>query len=166
MRWFQYGTFCPLFRLHGFRGPSQVLEPAMTGLPNEVWSYGDEAYEILAEHLRLRERLRPYVMAQMRTAAETGLPPMRPLFLEFPDDPAAWQVEDAFLLGPDLLVAPVIGGRRPGPGRLSARRRAVDRRVDRRGARGRPDGQPWPLRSSASRCSCATAPGLPSEVES
>ncbi|MEV6607050.1 glycoside hydrolase family 31 protein [Kutzneria sp. NPDC051319] len=107
VRWFQYGAFCPLFRLHGFRGPSQVLEPAMTGLPNEVWSYGDEAYEILAEHMRLRERLLPYVTAQMRAAAETGLPPMRPLFLEFPDDPGAWLVEDAFLLGPDLLVAPV-----------------------------------------------------------
>ena len=107
VRWFQYGAFCPLFRLHGFRGPSQVLEPAMTGLPNEVWSYGDEAYEILADHLRLRERLRPYLMAQMRAAAETGLPPMRPLFLEFPDDPGSWLVADAFLLGPDLLVAPI-----------------------------------------------------------
>ncbi|MCO1580370.1 glycoside hydrolase family 31 protein [Crossiella sp. SN42] len=107
VRWFQYGTFCPLFRLHGFRGSEQVLEPAMTGLANEVWSYGEEAYPILAEHLRLRERLRPYVMEQMRTAAETGLPPMRPLFLEFPDDPRSWLVEDEFLLGPDLLVAPV-----------------------------------------------------------
>ncbi len=107
VRWFQYGTFCPLFRLHGFRGPAQVLEPGMTGRPNEVWSYGDAAYAVLADHLHLRERLRPYVMAQMRTAAATGLPPMRPLFLEFPDDPMAWQVEDAFLLGPDLLVAPV-----------------------------------------------------------
>jgi alpha-D-xyloside xylohydrolase len=107
VRWFQYGTFCPLFRLHGFRGPGQILEPGMTGLPNEVWSYGDAAYAILADHLHLRERLRPYVMAQMRTAAATGLPPMRPLFLEFPDDPEAWRVEDAFLLGPDLLVAPV-----------------------------------------------------------
>ncbi|MEU4769379.1 glycoside hydrolase family 31 protein [Actinosynnema sp. NPDC023794] len=107
VRWFQYGTFCPLFRLHGFRGPSQVLEPAMTGLPNEVWSYGDEVYPILVDHLHLRERLRPYVMEQMRAAAATGLPPMRPLFLEFPDDERAWEVDDAFLLGPDLLVAPV-----------------------------------------------------------
>ncbi|MET9225723.1 glycoside hydrolase family 31 protein [Lentzea sp. NPDC003310] len=107
VRWFQYGTFCPLFRLHGNRGAGHGLEPGMTGLPNEVWSYGEEAYEILAAHLRLRERLRPYVMEQMRTTAETGLPPMRPVFLEFPDDPAAWRVDDAFLLGPDLLVAPV-----------------------------------------------------------
>ncbi|MFC8450454.1 TIM-barrel domain-containing protein [Kitasatospora sp. NPDC057223] len=107
IRWFQYGAFCPLFRLHGFRGPEQKLEPAMTGLANEVWSYGEEAYGILSGYLHLRERLRPYVMRQMETAAEQGLPPMRPLFVEFPADPAAWQADDAFLLGPDLLVAPV-----------------------------------------------------------
>jgi alpha-D-xyloside xylohydrolase len=118
VRWFQYSAFCPLFRLHGFRGPAQKLEPAMTGAPNEVWSYGEEAYEILTAFLHLRERLRPYIMEQMRTAAATGLPPMRPLFLEFPDDPEAWQVEDAFLLGPDLLVAPVT--------EAGARARAVD----------------------------------------
>jgi alpha-D-xyloside xylohydrolase len=107
VRWFQYGTFCPLFRLHGFRGSGHDFGTAVTGLPNEVWSYGDAAYPILADHLRLRERLRPYIMRQMRAAAATGLPPMRPLFLEFPDDSRAWRVEDAFLLGPDLLVAPV-----------------------------------------------------------
>src|SRR6266702_5305228 len=38
VRWFQYGTFCPLFRLHGFRGHGRILEPGMSGLPNEVWS--------------------------------------------------------------------------------------------------------------------------------
>ena len=79
----------------------------MTGGPNEVWSYGEEVYEILRELLFLRERLRPYVMEQMRLAHEQGLPPMRPLFVDFPDDPDAWDVEDAFLFGPDILVAPV-----------------------------------------------------------
>ncbi|MFJ6216031.1 TIM-barrel domain-containing protein [Streptomyces sp. NPDC092296] len=107
VRWFQYGAFCPLFRLHGFREPMAPLSPAMTGGPNEVWSYGEDAYRILREYLLLRERLRPYVLEQMRTAAATGVPPMRPLFLEFPQDEAAWAVEDCFLLGPDLLVAPV-----------------------------------------------------------
>jgi alpha-D-xyloside xylohydrolase len=127
VRWFQYGTFCPLFRLHGFRGPAQVLEPAMTGRPNEVWSYGDEVYQILADHLRLRERLRPYLMRQMRTTAETGLPPMRPLFLEFPEDPQAWRVEDAFLFGADLLVAPVTeAGVRERPVHLPAGARWTD----------------------------------------
>ncbi len=107
VRWFQYGVFCPLLRLHGFREPSAELDPSMTGGPNEVWSYGEEVYEILRELLFLRERLRPYVMEQMRLAHEQGLPPMRPLFVDFPGDPDAWDVEDAFLFGPDILVAPV-----------------------------------------------------------
>jgi alpha-D-xyloside xylohydrolase len=108
VRWFQYGAFCPLFRLHGFRDPRLPLGAEMTGGPNEVWSFGDEAYQRIERVLRLRERLRPYLMAQMRVAHETGVPPMRPLFVDFPADPAAWDVDDAFLLGPDLLVAPVL----------------------------------------------------------
>ena len=107
VRWFQYGVFCPLFRLHGFREPRKPLGPEMTGGPNEVWSYGEEAYAAIVEVLRLRERLRPYIMDIMRVAHERGIPPMRPLFVDFPDDADAWAVEDQFLLGPELLVAPV-----------------------------------------------------------
>ncbi|RNL82651.1 glycoside hydrolase family 31 protein [Halostreptopolyspora alba] len=108
VRWFQYGVFCPLLRLHGFREPFvDHLHPEMTGGPNEIWSYGEEVYELLKELLFLRERLRPYVMEQMRLAHERGLPPMRPLCVDFPDDERAWDVDDAFLFGPDVLVAPV-----------------------------------------------------------
>jgi alpha-D-xyloside xylohydrolase len=107
VRWFQYGAFCPLFRLHGNREPTMPFGLEQTGGPNEAWSYGPEAYEHICAMLFLRERLRPYIMTAMRTAHETGLPPMRPLFVDFPGDPAAWQVEDAYLFGPDLLVAPV-----------------------------------------------------------
>lgn len=108
VRWFQYGVFCPLLRLHGFREPfANTLHPGMTGGPNEVWSYGEEVYALLSELLFLRERLRPYVMEQMRLAHENGLPPMRPLFVDFPGDERAWDVDDAFLFGPDILVAPV-----------------------------------------------------------
>jgi alpha-D-xyloside xylohydrolase len=107
VRWFQYGVFCPLFRLHGTRLPWMPFTPAKTGGPNEVWSYGDEAYEHITAMLRLRERLRPYVLAQMRVASRSGIPPMRPLFVDFPDDASAWEVDDQFLFGPDLLVAPV-----------------------------------------------------------
>lgn len=107
-RWFQYGVFCPLFRLHGDRLPRLPTGHAMTGGPNEAWSYGDPAYERIAAALRLRERLRPYVHEQMRAAARTGLPPMRPLFVDFPGDPAAWDVDDEFMFGPDLLIAPVL----------------------------------------------------------
>ncbi|UYQ65001.1 TIM-barrel domain-containing protein [Streptomyces peucetius] len=107
IRWFQFGVFCPLFRLHGDREPRTPTSYAQSGGPNEVWSYGDEAYGIISGLLHLRERLRPYIHRQMRTAARTGLPPMRPLFLDHPDDPRAWRTDDQFLFGPDILVAPV-----------------------------------------------------------
>ncbi|SFT65334.1 alpha-D-xyloside xylohydrolase [Actinopolyspora lacussalsi subsp. righensis] len=107
VRWFQYGVFCPLFRLHGNRDPRMPLGPEMTGGPNEVWSFGERAYESIRETLFLRERLRPYLMEQMRVAHERGLPPMRPLFVDYPGDERVWDVEDQFLLGPDVLVAPV-----------------------------------------------------------
>jgi alpha-D-xyloside xylohydrolase len=108
VRWFQYGAFCPLFRLHGDREPRLPTGHAMTGGPNEVWSYGETAYEHIVNVLRLRERLRPYISDQMRIAASTGLPPMRPLFVDFPDDEHAWRIEDQFMFGPDLLIAPVL----------------------------------------------------------
>jgi len=108
VRWFQFGALSPIFRMHGDRAPRTALGREMTGGPNEVWSYGERAAEIMAEYMALRERLRPYLQQLMVEAAETGLPPMRALFLEFPDDPEAWQVADQFLLGPDLLVAPVL----------------------------------------------------------
>jgi alpha-D-xyloside xylohydrolase len=107
VRWFQFGVFTPICRLHGAREPFRMVNGELTGAENEVWSFGEATYRILAGLLALRERLRPYVMRQMRVAHETGLPPMRPLFLDFPADPASWQVADEFLLGADLLVAPV-----------------------------------------------------------
>ncbi|MBN1438435.1 MAG: glycoside hydrolase family 31 protein [Anaerolineales bacterium] len=105
VRWFQYGAFCPLFRLHGHRLPNADI---FHGGPNEVWSFGEEAYAIFREYLMLRERLRPYILDQMRIAHETGLPPMRPLFVDFPSDADCWAVEDEYLFGLDLLVAPVL----------------------------------------------------------
>jgi alpha-D-xyloside xylohydrolase len=105
VRWFQYGAFCPLFRLHGNREPGVPGE--ICGGPNEVWSWGPEVEAILGTYLKLRERLRPYVMAAMREASRSGLPPMRPLALAFPGQRQAWDCDDQFLLGPDLLVAPV-----------------------------------------------------------
>jgi alpha-D-xyloside xylohydrolase len=106
VRWFQYGLFCPLFRLHGFRMPNTAFWE--TGGPNEVWSFGEEAYAIIKDLLLMRERLRPYIMKQMDLAHEKGTPPMRPLFFDFPEDAAAWVVDDQFMFGPDLLVAPVL----------------------------------------------------------
>jgi alpha-D-xyloside xylohydrolase len=107
IRWFQYAVFCPLLRMHGHREPYEGAGAGHSGGPNELWSYGDEAYAVMRSYLDLRTRLTPYLLEQMDHATATGIPPMRPLFLEFPADPAAWEVEDQFLLGPDLLVAPV-----------------------------------------------------------
>jgi alpha-D-xyloside xylohydrolase len=107
VRWFQYGVFSPICRLHGHRMPMNELLPS-GGADNEVWSFGDEVYPILRELLFLRERLRPYIHLQMNIASETGLPPMRPLFVDFPDDPICETVEDQFMFGSEILVAPVL----------------------------------------------------------
>jgi alpha-D-xyloside xylohydrolase len=105
VRWFQFGVFSPIFRLHGHRLPN-IND--FNGAPNEVWSFGEMAYQIMKQYLFMRERLRPYIMGQMHHAHETGLPPMRPLFVDFPVDGVCYQVEDEYMFGPDLLVAPVL----------------------------------------------------------
>jgi alpha-D-xyloside xylohydrolase len=114
VRWFQYGAFCPLFRLHGNREPRMDTGWDMTGGPNEVWAYGEEAYRIVTGVMAMRERLRPYLHQQLDRASTEGLPAMRPLFVDFPDDPRAWAVEDQLMFGADILVAPVLeaGARR------------------------------------------------------
>lgn len=114
VRWFQYGAFCPLFRLHGDREPRTPTGWDMTGGPNEVWAFGDEAYQIIRDVMMMRERLRPYLHEQLDRACAEGLPAMRPLFVDFPDDPRAWDVDDQMMFGPDVLVAPVLeaGARR------------------------------------------------------
>lgn len=104
VRWFQFGVFCPLFRLHGYRQP---VTPE-TGGPNEVWSFGERAYGVIKELLFLRERLKPYIMEQMKTAHEKGTPVMRPVFFDFPRDAGAAGIEDQFMFGPDVMVAPVL----------------------------------------------------------
>jgi alpha-D-xyloside xylohydrolase len=114
IRWFQYGAFCPVFRLHGDREPH--TPPLGTtgggsfgsGAANEVWSYGEKAYEIFKKYLFLRERLRPYITEVMKAAHEKGTPPMRPLFFDFPQDNQAWEVDDEYMFGPDILVAPIL----------------------------------------------------------
>jgi alpha-D-xyloside xylohydrolase len=108
VRWFQYGVFCPLFRLHGVRQPLNGLYGAQSsGASNEVWSFGERNYEIIRNLLFLREKLKPYLRELNREAHEHGTPPMRPLYYDFPTDPAAINLADQFMLGPDLLVAPV-----------------------------------------------------------
>jgi alpha-D-xyloside xylohydrolase len=95
IRWFQFGTFCPIMRNHG------------TCDPKEIWRFGEEAEAILRDWIELHYQFLPYFYSLSRENHLTGLPFIRPLLMEFPDDPAAGGVADAFLFGPGLLVAPV-----------------------------------------------------------
>jgi alpha-D-xyloside xylohydrolase len=109
VRWFQYGAFCPIFRLHGFRDSDDFKH----GGPNEVWSFGEAAYGTIRRLLFLREALTPYILEHMREASRSGTPVMRPLFFDFPHDERAYDIDDQFMFGPDIMVAPVTeyGGR-------------------------------------------------------
>lgn len=114
VRWFQMATFMPVMRLHGDRAPAREVAAAdgsrrrQSGAGNELWSYGEDVYGILARYVHLREELRDYTREVMREAHESGQPVMRGLFHGFPDDPTAWRVSDQFLFGADILVAPVL----------------------------------------------------------
>lgn len=113
-RWFAWGAFCPVMRLHGDREPRQPQvgttggASCCSGAANEVWSYGEEVYEICRKYLDVREKMRDYTRSLMEEAHEKGTPVMRPLFYEFPEDETAWRVEDQYLYGGKLLVAPVL----------------------------------------------------------
>lgn len=114
IRWFEYGTFCPVMRLHGYRMPYQPQygttggAECVSGAPNEIWSYGDKVYEICKKYIEMREAMRPYVRRLMEEAHEKGTPVMRPLFYDFPEDKTCWENETQYMFGPEILVAPVM----------------------------------------------------------
>jgi alpha-D-xyloside xylohydrolase len=97
VRWFQYGAFCPIFRVHGTRTNNQ----------NELWSYGPRAQRILTLYDRLRYRMLPYLYTLAARTTFEGYTPMRALAFDFPMDHNALDISDQFMLGPSLLVAPV-----------------------------------------------------------
>jgi alpha-D-xyloside xylohydrolase len=74
---------------------------------NEVWSYGAETQVLLSKYVKVRESMMPYLTALAGNVTADGVPTMRPLWYEFPADPGAYVIDDQYLLGPDLLVAPV-----------------------------------------------------------
>ncbi|KAG9518478.1 glycoside hydrolase family 31 protein, partial [Aureobasidium melanogenum] len=112
-RWFQYGTFCPVMRLHGDREPHQPQHgttggaTCLSGAPNEVWSYGPEVLEICKKYMKIREGMREYTRNLMKEAHETGSPIIRPIFYDFPEDKKAWSIEDQQMYGPKYLVSPI-----------------------------------------------------------
>lgn len=114
VRWFQFGVFCPVTRLHGSRRRTpnqQERNPGVkerSGGDNEIWSFGEQAYPILKKLIELRERLRPYVHQYMEIASATGAPVMRPMFFDYPGDPVCYTLGDQYMFGEEILFAPIV----------------------------------------------------------
>jgi len=97
VRWFQFGAFSPIFRVHGTRNPDE----------NELWSYGPEAQKILVDYDNLRYRLMPYIYSQAWQVTSNHGTLMRPLVMDWRDDVDAQNIGDEYLFGPAILVSPV-----------------------------------------------------------
>ena len=117
VRWFQFGTFGAILRMHGDRAPHDI--PLLshdnkgggfcpTGQPNEIWSFGEEVYEILKTYTMLRIRMKPYIKRVMEEAHTTGAPAIRAMFFEFPLEKICWELYDQYMFGRDVLVAPIL----------------------------------------------------------
>lgn len=117
LRWFEFAVFSPILRMHGDRGPHDIPPLSdkeygggslYTGHPNELWSYGEEAFTIMKKHLERRQTLKPYIETLMKEASTTGAPIMRTMFYEFPNDAKCWELSDQYMFGSDYLVAPIL----------------------------------------------------------
>jgi alpha-D-xyloside xylohydrolase len=95
-RWIAFGLLSSHSRLHG------------SGSYRVPWAYDEEAVDVLRSFTRLKMRLMPYLAIAAEEAHRDGVPMMRPMVLEFPDDPTAAYLDRQYMLGPDLLVAPVM----------------------------------------------------------
>lgn len=94
-RWLPFGMLTSHSRCHGTP-------------PREPWAYGEKFTDEFRRAVELKYRLMPYVYAQAKDSADRGLPMLRALFFEFPDDAGAWTVDDEYLFGSNLLVAPLL----------------------------------------------------------
>ena len=97
LRWMQYGTLTPFCRNHSEIG----------NVDQYAWAWGDTVRDLVRDAIRLRYRLMPYLYATFVRATETGAPVQRPLVFDYQYDATVRDIDDQFLLGPDLLVAPV-----------------------------------------------------------
>ncbi|MGA2908544.1 MAG: TIM-barrel domain-containing protein [Terracidiphilus sp.] len=95
IRWFQFGTFCPIFRIHGYQSKT------------EMWNYGPEVEKILTEYDQLRYRLMPYIYSSAWGVTSRGEAVMQALPFVYPGELALRDVDDEFLFGNSLLVSPV-----------------------------------------------------------
>lgn len=96
-RWMQFGVFCPLSRAH-HEGDNAV----------EPWMFGDIVEKNAKAAIELKYQLFPYLYTYSRKAHDTGLPITRGLFMEYPGDPEALKIDNQFIFGEELLVAPVL----------------------------------------------------------
>ena len=94
-RWLVFGMLTSHSRCHGTP-------------PKEPWEYGEEFMNDFRLTVEMKYKLMPYVYAQAKDCTERGLPMVRALFVEFPDDAGSWLVEDEYLFGSDILVAPLM----------------------------------------------------------
>ena len=111
VRWFQFGLFSPVMRLHGSRNRHFEPTPGLkepSGDPNEIWSFGEKNFEILKNLIFIREKLKPYIITQMDIASEQGYPVMRPMFFEYPDDETCYALDSQYMFGDDIIFAPVV----------------------------------------------------------
>ena len=115
VRWFQFGVFCPVLRMHGYRRPykehgnmNDMSGECNTGSGNELWSFGPEVYEIMVRYIKIRERLIPYIESCLKISKNSGLPVMRPLFFDYPEDEKVYSISDEYMFGHELLVAPIL----------------------------------------------------------
>ena len=95
IRWYEFGTFCPLFRTHGTR-------PG-----NEPWSFGEVAEDIVKKYIVLRYRMIPYIYSCAAEVSRSGRPIMRSMCVDYMDDKEAVAHEYQYMFGPSILVAPV-----------------------------------------------------------
>lgn len=94
-RWLPFGFLTSHSRVHG-------------APPTEPWHFGKEFTNYFRQCAELKYKLMPYVYAQAKQCTEQGLPMLRALLVEYPDDPGAWMIEDQYLFGSQLLVAPML----------------------------------------------------------
>ncbi len=101
-RWFQYGTFCPVFRSHGRRYPGDRKTS------NELWAYGSEVQRICTGFINLRYALYPYIYSLTGDVTHKNYTPMRLLAFDFPEDKNVLDCKDQFMYGPAFMVCPVL----------------------------------------------------------
>mmetsp|Transcript_7389 Transcript_7389/g.15074 ORF Transcript_7389/g.15074 Transcript_7389/m.15074 type:complete len:893 (-) Transcript_7389:33-2711(-) len=137
VRWYQVGAFYPFFRGHAHQETKR----------REPWLFGEPATTHIRNALRMRYSLLPYMYTLFAEASLTNAPVMRPLFFEFPEEAALYAREDCFMLGPALLVAPV----------LHAGHTEVDAAL--------PGTGPWYRLSTGERLAAAPSVAVPAPLE-